>query len=91
MQSFINSNLSTVVTQHLNVLPRESHVSRDPILLLGHSIFPMSRFAERSHKSKKKKNPRIVSLGRLCLKHDIHRPFRNSAGDWGEFQILTNR
>ena len=20
-----------------------------------------------------------------------HRPFRNSAGNWGEFQILTNR
>ena len=21
----------------------------------------------------------------------LHRPFRNSAGNWGEFQILTNR
>ena len=34
----------------------ESHVSRDPILMLGNSICPMSHFAERSHKSKKKNN-----------------------------------
>ena len=54
------------------MLQGESHVSCGPILLLGNSIYPMSRFAERSHKSKKKKRqqhnitPRIVSLDRLC-------------------------
>ena len=35
------------------MLQGESHVSRGPILLLGNSICPMSRFAERSHKSGK--------------------------------------
>ena len=50
------------------MLQGESHVSRGPILLLGNSICPMSRFAERPHKSEKKKHnitPRIVSLDRL--------------------------
>ena len=45
----------TVVTQDHHMLQGESHVSRGPILLLGNSICPMSRFAERSNKSKKKK------------------------------------
>ena len=52
------------------MLQGESHVSHGPILLLGISICPMSRFAERSHKSKRKQNnitPCIVSLGRLCV------------------------
>ena len=49
------------------MLQGESHISRDPILLLGVSICPMSRFAERSHKSEKK-TPRIVSLVRLWFK-----------------------
>ena len=49
------------------MLQGKSHVSRGPILLLGNSICPMTRVAERSHKSKKKRTitPRIVSLGRL--------------------------
>ena len=40
-----------------------------PILLLGNSICPMSRFAERSHKSKKKthKNSWYCELGRPVL------------------------
>ena len=51
------------------LLQGESHVSRGPILLLGNSICPMSRFAECSNKSKKKHiiTPHIVSLGRLWL------------------------
>ena len=36
------------------MLQGESHVSHDPILSLGNSICSRSRFAERSHKSKKK-------------------------------------
>ena len=49
------------------MLQGEGHVSRGPILLLGNTICPMSRFAERSHKVKKKHSltPRIVRLGRL--------------------------
>ena len=43
-----------------------SHVSRDPILLLGVSICPMSRLLNVRIKVKKKA-PRIVSLVRLCL------------------------
>ena len=44
-----HTNLPTVVTQHLYMLQGKSHVSRGPILLLGTSICPMSRFAEHSH------------------------------------------
>ena len=57
-----------VVIQHLHMPQGESHVLRGPILLLGNSICPMSRFAERSHKCKKKNRnitPRIMSLGTL--------------------------
>ena len=36
------------------MLQCESHVSRGPILLLGNSICHRSRFAECSHKSRKK-------------------------------------
>ena len=55
----------TVVTQHLRMLQGKSRVSRGPILLLGsYSICPMSRFAERSHKSKKKQyNSSYCELG----------------------------
>ena len=56
------------------MLHGESHVSRGPILLLGNKIYAPChvslnvRVTVKKKKTKYSITPRIVSLGRLCLK-----------------------
>ena len=38
-----------------------------------------------------RQGPAGVILAGWIFASDKNRPFRNSAGNWGEFQILTNR
>ena len=47
----IHLRIALIHPYAIHMLQGESHVPRGPMLLLVNSICPMSRFAERSHKS----------------------------------------